>query len=316
MEGLLSALSDTTGAPSRQQQTSNEPPPLPPPPVSHAPLRVAEYSTPAKAHPLSRDFSIRDSDQSPTSEQSPAATDLDAIQRLSERLDDLEIEHNRYVGRESGIHLLQGVHEHFSVDFMPGIGENKPPLVDALFESLHATLRWTVSEMPADLGPRLIDSYYKYCEWGFTLLPRQYLEECLQKGLLDTDRSFRSLCKWSKLPSIGQTNTDGTRADYAMCAAGSRFVDDPRLIPQQPQVDGYPEQLQAAKGFDLFWASMVYAKTPLVAPTLFDLMQSAVSLIWLLGSSGLLTGWTVGGIARACFFSSSACSIPYLTIDR
>jgi hypothetical protein len=28
---------------------------------------------------------------------------------------------------------------------------------------------------------------------------------------------------------------------------------------------------------------MVYAKTPLVAPSLFDLMQSAVTLIWLLG---------------------------------
>lgn len=91
-----------------------------------------------------------------------------------------------------------------------------------------------------------------------------------------------------------------------MCAAGSRFVEDPRLVPQQPQVDGYPEQLQAAKGFDLFWASMVYAKTPLVAPSLFDLMQSAISLIWLLGSSGLLTGWTVAGIARACFSNPTA----------
>ncbi|KAG0667617.1 hypothetical protein C6P46_000154 [Rhodotorula mucilaginosa] len=268
MEGLLSALSGPTGAPSRQQPPANEPPP---PAVSQAPLRAAEFSTPAKVHPLSRDFSISDSERSPSSEQSPAATDLDAIQRLSERLDDLEIEHNRYIGRESGMHLLQGVHEHLSVNFTPGDGDTKPPLVDALFESLHATLRWTVSEMPADLGPRLIDAYYKYSEWGFTLLPRQYLEECLQNGLLDTDRSFRSLC--------------------------SRFVEDPRLIPQQPQVDGYPEQLQAAKGFDLFWASMVYAKTPLVAPSLFDLMQSAVTLIWLLGSSGLLTGWTVAGIA-------------------
>jgi hypothetical protein len=36
--------------------------------------------------------------------------------------------------------------------------------------------------------------------------------------------------------------TGSPRADYAMCAAGSRFVEDPRLIPQQPQVDGYPEQ--------------------------------------------------------------------------
>lgn len=104
-----------------------------------------------------------------------------------------------------------------------------------------------------------------------------------------------------------EDETDRTRADYAMCAAGSRFVEDPRLTPQQPLVDGYPEQLQTAKGFDLFWASMVYAKTPLVAPSLFDLMQSAVTLIWLLGSSGLLTGWTVAGIARAYFSDSSAC---------
>ena len=202
MEGLLSALSGPTGAPSRQQPPANEPPP---PAVSQAPLRAAEFSTPAKVHPLSRDVSLRDAERSPSSEPSPAATDWDAIQRLSERLDDLEIEHNRYIGRESGMHLLQGVHEHLSVNFTPGDGDTKPPLVDALFESLHATLRWTVSEMPADLGPRLIDAYYKYSEWGFTLLPRQYLEECLQNGLLDTDRSFRSLCKWrSRLASFGR----------------------------------------------------------------------------------------------------------------
>ena len=257
MEGLLSALSGPTGAPSRQQPTSNEPPP-PPPAVSQAPLRAAEYSTPAKAHPLSRDFSISDSDQSPASEQSPAATDLDAIQRLSERLDDLEIEHNRYVGRESGIHLLQGVHEHLSVDCIPSDSDNKPPLVDALFESLHATLRWTVSEMPADLGPRLIDSYYKYSEWGFTLLPRQYLEECLQNGLLDTDRSFRSLCKRWRLESAG-TRTLTVHVQIMRCARqahdSSRTRDSSRSNRKSTGIRNSCKRRKASTCFGHRWST-------------------------------------------------------------
>jgi hypothetical protein len=68
------------------------------------------------------------------------------------------------------VHALEQVHPTFATDVavvfdfevietlaetLDG-GDTKPPLVDALFESLHATLRWTVSEMPADLGPRLI----------------------------------------------------------------------------------------------------------------------------------------------------------------
>lgn len=98
-----------------------------------------------------------------------------------------------------------------------------------------------------------------------------------------------------------------------MCAAGSRFVDDPRVVPRHPQTEGYPDQLQAAKGFDLFWASMVYSKTPLLGPSLFDLMQSAISLLWVVGSSGLLTAWTLAGIASAsCFraISRPSCPLP------
>lgn len=219
MEGLLSALSGPTGAPPPQHAPGVEPPPPrrpPPPPPPPRGLHGPDYHTPVKSHhPLSRDFSVSSSEQSPTSEQSPAATDLDAIHRLSERLDDLEIEHNRYVGRESGFHLFQGVHEHLSVQLVPPSHE-KPPLVDALFDSLHqSTLQWTASEVPPDLGPRLIDAYFQYSEWGFTIMPRPYLDECLQQGLLDTDRSFRSLCE---LSAAGEARTSqympGTRTDH------------------------------------------------------------------------------------------------------
>ncbi|GAA5975776.1 hypothetical protein JCM10908_005277 [Rhodotorula pacifica] len=268
MEELLSSLSGPTGAPQSnglQQAT----------PTTTS--RDDEHTTSGKEYPLARDLELESLETLPPPAASPGETDLDTIHRLSERLDDLEIEHNRYVGRESGVHLVQGVHEHLSAEFESG-QKGEKPLVDTLIDSLHDSLDSTVAPIPPDLGPRLIDAYYKYSEWGFTLLPRPYLDECLQNGLLETDRSFRGLY-------------------FAMCAAGSRFVDDSRLLPRYPQVHDYPEQLQTAKGFDLFWASMVLAKTPLLAPTLFDLMQSAASLLWLTGASGLFTAWTVVGVA-------------------
>lgn len=302
MEGLLSSLSEP-GAPAPNRPPSGIPPVPRAPPTTTTP----GWQTPAQKRssasgppPLSSGHSPQSISTSPE----PVATDLDAIQRLSDRLDDLVVEHDRYVGRETGLHLLQSVNQHFAIE-VPPVTETDLPLVDSLIDNLHQTLQFTTSEVAPDLAPRLIDAYYTFGTWGFTILPRPYFEECLEKGLLSTDRSFRSLCMFIPLCQRGKVLMCMT-TDYAMCAVGARFVDDHRLVPKHPVANARPNQLQMAKGFDLYWTSLVYSKMPVSAPTLFDLMQSVIALTWLIGSTGFITAWTMVGIASKCAFGSAS----------
>ncbi|GAA5829312.1 hypothetical protein JCM11251_005003 [Rhodosporidiobolus azoricus] len=228
---------------------------------------------------------------------SPPQTGLDAIQRLGERLDDLVIETDRYVGRGSGLHLVYSVHEHLSLDHSPA--KDGPSLVDNLLHAEHIRFQQSIEMPPEDLAERLVERAFEELQ-PWPLVVKEDFMEGVRRGMVESNRGFRALY-------------------FAICALGSRFVSDPRLDPPPsasaclaslPPLPGPgpsntnratnyldPNQLRIARGYQYFWASCTAASTPLVSATLYDIQADVVSILWLLGSTGMITAWTAIGFA-------------------
>ncbi|GAA5976642.1 hypothetical protein JCM11641_005649 [Rhodosporidiobolus odoratus] len=226
---------------------------------------------------------------------SPPPTGLDEIQKLGERLDDLVIETDRYVGRGSGLHLVHSVHEHLSIS--PPEVHDHPSLVDNLLHIEHVKIQHSVGLPPQDLAVKLIEEAFRSMS-NWPLLVKKDFDENVRRGLVETDASFRALY-------------------LAICALGSRFVDDPRLYPpsatsfanlSSPPTStsdngefcsgGKPsDQLRMAKGWPFFWGACQAGPPPLLSACLYDLQANVVMTLWLLGSTGLITAWTAVGFA-------------------
>ncbi|GAA5891242.1 hypothetical protein JCM6882_004633 [Rhodosporidiobolus microsporus] len=218
---------------------------------------------------------------------SPPQTGLDAIQRLGERLDDLVIETDRYVGRGSGLHLVYSVHEHLSLD--PAPQREDPSLVDNLLHAEHIRFQASIELPPPDLTQKLVDTAFEQLQ-PWPMLVKEEFYECVRRGMVESNRGFKALY-------------------FAVCALGSRFLDDPRLDPPAssfpssssslPSSRSYldPAQLRIARGYQYFWASCTAASTPLVSATLYDIQADVIAILWLLGSTGLITSWTAVGFA-------------------
>ncbi|BGP30556.1 Gypsy retrotransposon integrase-like protein 1 [Rhodotorula toruloides] len=257
MEGLLSSLSKQDGPPSSAVSRSAAPPPVAPLP--------SDFGRPAATE-------IASSSRAP----SPPPTDLDAIQGLSERLDDLVIEADRYVGRGSGFHLVQSVHDYVS---LPLDTNKTTALVDNLLTDQHDRFHSLVTMPPTELCEQLVEAFFaQHSGVSSVLIHRKYFEECVMRGMVQTDKGFRSLY-------------------YAVCAVGARYVDDPRLLPPPSVAAAFPGQARLASGFAFFSAAIATSTTPFAAPCLADIQTSVLLVAWLLGATSILTSWTMIGFA-------------------
>ncbi|BGP46623.1 Gypsy retrotransposon integrase-like protein 1 [Rhodotorula kratochvilovae] len=284
MEGLLSNLSEKAGV----APTPAAPPPAPaplappaslPPPVPAAPVPQLHTGgfygapqQPSTSHSPSQPASA--SSRAPT----PPPTDLDAIHSLSERLDDLAIQADRYVGRESGLHLVESVHAYVGAP-SPTEHTELPSLVDKLLQAEHGRRPESAVPLPPpELAQRLIDAFFLNGSESCLFLHRAYFDDCVRKGLVEKDKSFRGLY-------------------YSVCAIGARFVDDPRLDPPVEPVADDANQLRTARGYSYFWTAVIAEKDPFTPATLYDLQAGVLQVFWLMGATGFITTWTFVGFA-------------------
>ncbi|GAA5915399.1 hypothetical protein JCM8208_002101, partial [Rhodotorula glutinis] len=253
MEGLLSNLSSSDKPASSSSSaavpastapvsTSSLPPPVPVAPLPQlrsanlaqiAPRPTASTATsastlaPAPAAPLSA------SSRAP----SPPPTDLDVIHDLSERLDDLVIQTERYVGRESGLHLVETVHAYVGAQ-PPTEAIDEPSLAEHLLSAEHLRLNLSTTPLPPpDLARRLVDEFFTSLGGTCPFLHRAYFEDAIRNGLLQTDKSFLGLY-------------------YSVLAMGARFVDDPRLDTGLGAAAEGANEVHHARGYSFFWASV------------------------------------------------------------
>ncbi|GAA5856299.1 hypothetical protein JCM9279_006413 [Rhodotorula babjevae] len=298
MEGLLSNLSSSdkaaAGVPpsfanpaSTPASTSSLPPPVPVAPLPQ--LRTANLAqiaprpSASSSHPPSATTTAAAPQAPPSASASsrapsPPPTDLDVIHDLSERLDDLVIQTERYVGRESGLHLVETVHAYVGA-VPPTEAIDEPSLAEHLLSAEHLRMELSAAPLPPpDLARRLVDEFFTQLGGTCPFLHRLYFEDAIRNGLLQSDKSFLGLY-------------------YSVLAMGARFVDDPRLDASLgPAAEGANE-LHHARGYSFFWASLSASRDPFCPASLWDLQAAVLQILWLTASTGFVTAWTFIGFA-------------------
>ncbi|ORY82329.1 fungal-specific transcription factor domain-domain-containing protein [Leucosporidium creatinivorum] len=211
----------------------------------------------------------------------PAVASLDAIDRLTDELDELSVDNDRYVGRGSGLHLARSIHE-FSAglpsSFPLEVAEDTAPsLVERMLHNEHRKASHSFPLPDQDLADKLVEAYFEQVNNVMVILHRPYFERCIKAGMLESDSSFRSLY-------------------FMVLALGSRWItDDPRLVP--PSAPSHPTGANQSRGFDFFRASSASASPTLVSATLFDIQCSLLCVLWLMGSASPISAWAAVGFA-------------------
>ncbi|GAA5862663.1 hypothetical protein JCM8547_003505 [Rhodosporidiobolus lusitaniae] len=203
-------------------------------------------------------------------------TALDEIHRLGEKLDDLTLEKDRYVGRGSGMHLIEATSQQLSVGQIPA--RDSLSLVEKLMRTDEPSP--PLPSLPQTVLKRIVDAAFEHtARWP--LLVREHFDDGLNNGLFQTDRSFRSLY-------------------FAILALGSRFIDDACLDPVLPPTlpcSPSPKELRMARGYAFFAASRAAATPELVSATLFDILASTFQLFYLTSTTSHVTCWSSIGLA-------------------
>ncbi|GAA5925767.1 hypothetical protein JCM3775_001495 [Rhodotorula graminis] len=303
MEGLLSNLSSSDKA---AAAASSSAPPLPgaasplarPAPVvapSLPQLRTANLAQIAPRPPTTTTTTTTTTTHTPapapvpppqappsasSRAPSPPPTDLDVIHDLSERLDDLVIQTERYVGRESGLHLVETVHAYVGA-VPPTEATDGASLAEHLLSAEHLRLNLSPAPLPPqDLARRLVDDFFSQIGTMCPFLHRAYFEDGIRNGLLHSDKSFLGLY-------------------YSVLAMGARFVDDPRLDTGlgTAAADGANNEMHHARGYSFFWASLSASRDPFRPASLWDLQAAVLQILWLTASTGFVTAWTFIGFA-------------------
>jgi len=207
---------------------------------------------------------------------------LDEVDRLADELADISVGKQRYVGRGSGIHIAQSIHEASLPEGEqgaagPGCGPEDVGLVAALL-----TARFRKDQeghaLPAPaLAAKLVEAYFDNVNAYAPLLHRPYFDRCMRDGLVETDLSFRSLY-------------------FMTCALGSRYVDDDSVCPADP-TGTYIEGPQQSRGYDFFTSASVTCSPKLSPATLFDLQSQCLTVTWLAGAASPTTAWSATGHA-------------------
>ncbi|GAA5821325.1 hypothetical protein JCM10212_006780 [Sporobolomyces blumeae] len=236
----------------------------------------ANPSAATSSTPLSRDDALSDGhdegsiDSMPPTSSIPP-TGLDAIDKLRLKLSDMSIEHDRFVGRGSGIHLVRSMQQYAQPLDPSFIDDVRPSAVEGLLLDEHNKLMVTTPLPPPELGNKLVDAAFN----GYSLrelIPRAYFDDCMKRGMVETEPTFRSLY-------------------FALLALGSRSVpntDDPIFDPDERRM---------SQGWHWFRASIFACGSPFATADIFVILRGVVLTMWQLGAAGFISCWMMCGFA-------------------
>ncbi|GAA5829265.1 hypothetical protein JCM3766R1_001041 [Sporobolomyces carnicolor] len=269
MESLLAQFADKESRSSRGVDSTETPPQHDRDSTRNAQNEDADDGTPflAVATPGSSSASA-----------GPPATGLDAIDELSLKLNDLVVEQNRYIGRGSGLHLVRSM-EQYAEPFFPSVLEiDTQSTIETLWREEHDMLvrGINIAPLPSEqLASRLIDAAFKEFSVRW-IIPRAFFDECVRKGMVETDTSFKGLY-------------------FAILALGSRAV------PNTMDSARTPSETKIVEGWTWFKAALSASESHLESPTLFSLLRTTILVFWQLGAAGFVGVWsTVGwGVRQA-----------------
>ncbi|KAM0754614.1 hypothetical protein T439DRAFT_321650 [Meredithblackwellia eburnea MCA 4105] len=131
---------------------------------------------------------------------------------------------------------------------------------------------------PPDLSKSLIDAYFEYINTLLPILHRPSFERALEAGLAEKDPSFRRLL-------------------FGVFALGCRFVDDSRIPIHELLVNMDPASTGHVRGFAYFRSATGEYASHLVAPTLFDIQGSVLSVLWTMGGTTPIICWLRVGMS-------------------
>jgi hypothetical protein len=226
--------------------------------------------------PVPDDSGLEDSD-----DELPGGSTLsDWLQRLQ-----INPAHPRFFGKSSGVRLLQS-----AIDLKSEFSGNEMPL-EHQFEQISARrpefwhIRpWEVRDMgPADVSvgnqkfnfpeldllKTLVENYFVHAHPYNPLLHRPTFEKAVEENLHVTDAGFGSVL-------------------LLVCAIGSRFVTDPRVLLE--------EAWSHSAGWKWFNQVQMVRKSLLAPPRLYDLQIYCLSALFLHGSSSPQACWSMVGI--------------------
>ncbi|KAK4050085.1 Gypsy retrotransposon integrase-like protein 1 [Microbotryomycetes sp. JL201] len=204
---------------------------------------------------------------------------LDSIDKLADELDELTVDHDRYVGRGSGLHLARTVGVVCDNEDM-GFGKPDPhplSMVEQAMSDEHRREAYVHQLPPPDLAQHLVDVFFANFNRYYSFLHRGYFDRQIAAGKLDSDMSFRSLY-------------------FSVLALGARFSDDERVnVP----LEGNDVSANSAtgRGFQYFKGSIACASPVLIAATLYDMQAAVLNVVWLLGAASPLSAWQAIGYA-------------------
>ncbi|KAK1230871.1 Gypsy retrotransposon integrase-like protein 1 [Marasmius sp. AFHP31] len=183
----------------------------------------------------------------------------------------------RYFGRSSELMLIRSVidyktgHSSDILDFSPHTFGRPEFWVPAEWQQNLETSPSLAFTFPEDdLLHSLIDIYFKTTNVIYPLLHRPTFERDVAAGLHHQNTAFGVVL-------------------LLVCANGSRFSSDPRVLPKGVQST-------LSSGWD--WFSQVQSFRPAfsTAPALYDLQMCALSCMFMKGTSAPHSHWTLAGI--------------------
>ncbi|EPQ52470.1 hypothetical protein GLOTRDRAFT_117339 [Gloeophyllum trabeum ATCC 11539] len=229
------------------------------------------------------------SQSSPVSATPPRSDDLDPSDdeylhtTLTENLRKLTVDpnHHRFFGKSSGIMFIQT-----AIDLKNEYaGDEKPSIIDESYLGSKRPEFWSsnpweenrFSEVipdfdfpPPDLIDSLVSLYFLNINNFYPLLHQPTFLQKIAEGLHFRDSDFGSVL-------------------LAVCACGSRWSDDPRVLMEGTQS-------QHSAGWKWFNQVQMVRKSLLAPPCLYDLQLYTLSVIFLQGSSAPQGSWTMVGI--------------------
>ncbi|KAI0682880.1 fungal-specific transcription factor domain-containing protein [Cytidiella melzeri] len=192
--------------------------------------------------------------------------------------------HPRFFGKSSSVMFLQTAimlrHEYTGAEMAHEGPEGKKVILPRKRPEFWRAHPWVIEslehEKPHELFPvpdlmtALVDAYFEDCNLYLPLLHEPTFRRDIANGLHRRDEGFGSIV-------------------LLVCALGSRFIDDPRVI-----LPG--SNSQHSSGWEWFRQVQWIRRSLLCPPRLYDLQVACLTAVFLHGSATPQAAWTVIGV--------------------
>ena len=183
--------------------------------------------------------------------------------------------------------------EQYAEPFSPSVLEiDTQSTIETLWREEHDMLvrGINIAPLPSEqLASRLIDAAFKEFSVRW-IIPRAFFDECVRKGMVETDTSFKGLCRSSlTLALLDHSLTLVLSLEYAILALGSRAV------PNTMDSARTPSETKIVEGWTWFKAALSASESHLESPTLFSLLRTTILVFWQLGAAGFVGVWSTVG---------------------